>query len=127
MGKIFLYDWADKNEGVVKTHEWGSCRSETCMHVSHDPYFRYYVTEIDGEVLWEGEYGEMLVKSGSGRIFVTKCRRRGHYAPVMWTKEINNSNEAQELVGLLVSHYGSPRHEAIIGLSEKLAELGYSV
>jgi len=114
MDEITLWNHADKQEGVVKTKSWGACTSDTCAHVSHDPYFEYKVTEIEGEVLWEGEQGEKLVKSEKGRFFYTRYQSQGHYAPAMCTYELKVSKGKpmlpEKVWKALLSRYESARH-----------------
>lgn len=127
MATVVLYKHADKIEGVVKTESWGGCRSDTCRHFSHDPYFEYRVTEIDGEIIWEGEVGEKIVRSNdTGRVFYTIYSPDGHYAPAMYTVELAVEDGkivlGPELSRLLIRRYESPRHEALLALAD-IAEI----
>jgi hypothetical protein len=117
MEEITLYKWADQHEGIVKTRGWGSCTNDRCAHISHDPYFEYRITVIRGEILWEGEYGERIVRSAeTGRLFYTRCyEEEMHFRPVMVTKELPGYI-TRELWEKLVARYESPRHEALIQL-----------
>jgi len=127
METVILYDWADEQEGVVRTEQWGWCYSSTCNHVSHDPAFNYHVTVIEGEVLWRGIKGDYLVKSASGRVFLTRyyegeTEDAKRYRPEMWTIELRNMAEAIKVLDCLAAdwHYRSPRHEALVALRKSI-------
>lgn len=120
----FLYNWADAQEGVVKTQSWGYCTSMTCRHESHDGYFEYPVTLIDDAyLLWVGDYGERIFISASGRAFYTrKTYREAGYAPVLKTVELRMAGDKpvipRELVEELKVEYGSSlRHERLLELA----------
>jgi hypothetical protein len=110
-----LFNYADQREGRVRTHSWGYCRSETCQHQSHDPYFEYPVTILrNAETLWEGEAGEEIVQSNvTGRIWYTRYKPNGHYAPIMKTVELHEKRIPAELWQELVDRYASPRYELL--------------
>lgn len=117
-----LYDWADEQEGTVRTVQWGWCYSSTCNHVSHDPAFSYSLTEITGEILWTGIKGDYLVKSSeTGRVFLTRywegdTEEERRYRPEMWTVELIDLAHALDYINHLADdwHYRSPRHECLL-------------
>ena len=116
MATKHLFDYADQVEGTVVTRSWGYCRNEHCNHVSHDPYFEYHVTILEGETLWEGEYGEEIVRSSvTGRIWYTRYKPNNeeHYGPFMKTIELHEKRIPPELWQQLLIRYESPRHEVL--------------
>jgi hypothetical protein len=124
MAEVVLWNHADPHEGVVKTRSWGYCTSETCAHWSHDPYFEYYVTVVDGEVVWTGEVGdELVVSNKSGRVWYTRYSSNGHYAPTMYTIEIQPESAMinEELIKRLSVY--PKRHEALMSFWEAIKQL----
>jgi hypothetical protein len=121
MGNVVLHDHADRKEGVVKTKTWGACTSDTCQHVSHDPLIRYFITEINGSVVWEGEHGEYIVQSSeTGRCFFTEYKDRGNYIPYMCTIELETM-AGRPIIPLhiwraFIVDYGSLHHEVLVRL-----------
>lgn len=118
---VTLWKWADLHEGEVETDSWGACVSETCAHASHDPYFEFRITKILAFPLWEGEYGERVVKSAeTGRVFYTRYYPDGHYAPWMSTSELTTQGDKflvpRDIWERLLKRYGSPRHKCLKAL-----------
>lgn len=120
MAKIILYDWADKHEGIVSTCTWGVCKSDRCAHNTHDPYFEYFVTEIDdGEILWTGKKGESVVKTPLNRYFYTRYSSNGVYSPNMMTRELTVDEDKRKPIlpaviwEILTRRYGSDRHQVL--------------
>jgi hypothetical protein len=121
-----LFDYADEKEGRVRTRSWGYCKSETCQHRSHDPYFEYPVTVLRNAVtLWEGDAGEEIIRSNvTGRIWFTRYKPNAHYAPEMKTVELHGGCLPPELWEELINRYGSLRYEALLKL-KALEETGF--
>jgi hypothetical protein len=123
---ITLYDYADSEEGIVETRRWW-CIKERCAHGSHDAAFNYFVTLIEGgEVLWEGEHGEQIVKSPLGRWFYTRYEPDeldDPYAPWMTTRELEVEEGGTPVIPLdlwdtLTKRYGSWRHKVLLSLAK---------
>jgi hypothetical protein len=89
---ITLYNHADDKEGRVEARPWGWCTSEHCARDSHDlrfPHFTYFATVIEGgEVVWQGECGEQIVRSPLGRWFYTTFEPNRPYDPWTITREL---------------------------------------
>jgi hypothetical protein len=119
-----LWNYADRKEGRVETRHWGACSNPRCDHTRHDPYFRFFVTFVEGEIIWEGENGEKLVRSTeTGRVFYTRYDQRGDMSPIMGTEEIVNGKVSDELWLRLIDRYGSERHVCLMALANVLAQL----
>ncbi|MFH7174198.1 hypothetical protein, partial [Klebsiella pneumoniae] len=75
----------------------------------------------EGEILWTGIKGDYLVKSASGRVFLTRyyegeTEEDRRYRPEIWTVEFRNLDEAIKYIDILAAdwYYGSPRAQALV-------------
>jgi hypothetical protein len=121
MTEHILWNHKDITEGSMSWFEWSYCKKKGCNHVGHASSFSFPITVIRGERLWEGDFGESLVRSSeTGRIFFTKYEDFGPWRPVMGTYEIIGGELPKVVVRNLEFNYGSMQHSKIARLMDIL-------
>jgi hypothetical protein len=125
MTKYILWNHKDVIEGSMSWMEWSYCKKRGCNHVGHARSFSFPITVIKGERLWEGDFGESLVRSSeTGRLFFTKYYDLGPWRPVVFTHEIADGTLPDKVVKNLEFLYGSMQHSKVASLVDVLKQNG---
>jgi hypothetical protein len=122
MTQCILWNHKDVMEGSASQLEWSYCGKKDCNHVGHASSFSFPITVIEGERLWEGDFGESLVRSSkTGRLFFTKHKDLGPWRPVVFTHEIADGTLPDKVVKNLEFLYGSMQHRKVVSLMNVLS------
>jgi hypothetical protein len=123
MTQCILWNHKDVMEGSASQLEWSYCGKKDCNHVGHAPSYAFPITVVEGKVLWEGDYGERLVRSSeTGRLFFTKHYDLGPWRPVVCTHEIISDRLPNIVEKNLEFVYGSMQHHKVVSLVNILKE-----